>query len=160
MEQTEKNGLGNVHYLSVTCIIRRDGRYLICRRSPGEKIFPGKWCVPGGKVQRSDIVDFPKDTEDHWFDVIEKALAREVLEETGLRVTGIGYVSSLALLHPSGRPMVIVSMRADWAGGEVRLNDELTDHAWVTLEEAKSYDLIAGILGQMEKAHRAKDELA
>lgn len=144
------------HYIAVTGIIRKDGRYLICKRSEKERIFPGKWCVPGGKMQQSDFVHLPKDTKDHWFDVFEKVLAREIKEETGLEIMNIGYVSNLALLRANGFSTVIVSLCADFAGGEVRLNEEeLVDYAWVTLEEARGYDLIENIYEQIEKVEKA-----
>jgi NADH pyrophosphatase NudC (nudix superfamily) len=45
-----------------------------------------------------------------------------------------------------------VSLYADYAGGEVQLaEDELSEHAWVTLEEAKKYDLIENIYEQLVK---------
>jgi 8-oxo-dGTP pyrophosphatase MutT (NUDIX family) len=141
------------HYISVTGIIRNsDGRYLICKRSPKEKVFPNKWCVPGGKVQKSDFVNTPKNTNDHWFDIFEKTLEKEILEETGLKIKNIGYVSNLALIRPNGFSTLIVSLHAQHDEGEVKLNkEELTNHAWVSLNESKSYDLIENIYEQIAK---------
>jgi len=51
-----------VHYVSVTGIIKKGNKYLICKRSSKEKNFPGKWCVPGGKIEHSDFIDNKKDT--------------------------------------------------------------------------------------------------
>jgi len=143
-----------VHYVVVTGIIRKGDRYLICKRSPEEKAFGGKWCVPGGKVETDDFTSRPKDTEDHWFDVLENVLCREIFEETGLRIDNIGHVSNLAFIRPNGYSTLILSMSADHLSGDVILNDELVDHAWVTLEEAKGYDLIENIYEQIEKVHK------
>ena len=141
------------HYVSVTGIIRNsEGKYLICKRSPNEKVFPSKWCVPGGKIQKGDFVDTPKNTEDHWFDIFEKTLHREIFEETGLKIKEIGYVSNLALIRPNGFSTLIVSLHAQHDEGEVKLDEnELVDSAWVSLEEAKNYDLIENIYEQIEK---------
>mgnify|MGYP001561770325 FL=1 len=119
------------HYIAVTGIIRNsDGRYLICKRSPNEKVFPNKWCVPGGKVQKSDFVNTPKDTKDHWFAIFEKTLEKEILEETGLKIKNIGYVSNLALIRPNGFSTLIVSLHAQHDDGEVKLDkEELVDYA-------------------------------
>jgi len=142
-----------VHQVAVTGIIRnQEGKYLICKRSLNEKAFPGKWCVPGGKIEKSDFIETPKDTSHHWFDIFEKTLQREVLEEVGLTIKNIGYISNLAFIHPNGSSTLIVSLHADHHDGEIQLQeDELTEHAWVTLEEAKNYDLIENIWEQIEK---------
>lgn len=140
------------HYVSVTGIIRRGRKYLICKRSPNEKAFPNKWCVPGGKIEMNDFVHLPKDTSDHWLDIFEKILRKEIKEETSLDIKNIGYCSSLVFIRPNGYSTIIVSLFADYADGNVQLaEDELSEHAWVTLEEAKNYDLIENIYEQIEK---------
>lgn len=141
------------HYISVTGIIRNsEGKYLICKRSPNEKIFPGKWCVPGGKIQQSDFINTQKDTNDHWFDIFERTLQKEIREETGLEIKNIGYVSNLALIRPNGFSTIIVSLHAQHKSGEVKLDQsELVSHAWVSLEEARNFDLIENIFEQIRK---------
>ena len=69
-----------VHYIAVTGILKKDGKYLICKRSPNEKAFPEKWCVPGGKVEVKDFINQSKDTTHHWFDIFEKTLRKEIRE--------------------------------------------------------------------------------
>jgi len=64
--------MDKTHYIAVTAIIRKGDKFLICKRSPKEKAFPNKWCVPGGKLERNDFVNSKKDTKDHWFGVFEK----------------------------------------------------------------------------------------
>ncbi|MCA9487409.1 MAG: NUDIX domain-containing protein [Nanoarchaeota archaeon] len=143
------------HYIAVTGIIRNsEGKFLICKRSPNEKNFANKWCVPGGKVEIKDFVNLPKDTSSHWLDIFEKVLQREIKEETGLEIKNINYVSNLAFVRPNGFSTIIISLHADHKEGEVKLNeDELVDHSWVNLEEAKNYDLIENIYEQIEKVH-------
>jgi 8-oxo-dGTP pyrophosphatase MutT (NUDIX family) len=139
-----------VHYVSITGIVRKDGKYLICKRSPNEKAFPNKWCVPGGKIEHSDFVNTQKDTADHWLDIFEKVLRKEIREETNLEIKDIGYCSSLVFIRPNGYSTIIVSLFADYSNGDVKLaNDELTEYAWVTLDEAKEYDLIENIYEQL-----------
>lgn len=143
------------HYVVVTGIIRnKEGKYLICKRSPNEKAFPSKWCVPGGKVEITDFIETPKDTNDHWLDVFEKVLHREIKEETGIKIKNIGYVSNLAFVRPNGFSTIIISLFGEHEEGEVQLNqDELIDYAWVNLEEAKNYELIENIFEQIEKVN-------
>lgn len=142
-----------VHYIAVTGIIRnKEGKYLICKRNENEKAFPGKWCVPGGKLEKNDFVNKPKDTSDHWLNVFEKVLEREIFEETKIKIRNIGYVSNLAFIRPNGFSTVIISLFAEHDGGEVVLDKEaLVDHARVDLIEAKNYDLIENIYKQIER---------
>ena len=145
-----------VHYIAVTGIIRnKEGKYLICKRSENEKAFPGKWCVPGGNLEKKDFIDRPRDTSDHWLNVFEKCLEREIFEETKLKIKNIGYVSNLAFIRPNGFSSVIISLYGELDYGEVELDLEaLVDFAWVDLAEAKNYDLIENIFEQMEKVDK------
>ena len=149
MEEIQKKA----HYIAVTGIIRNsEGKYLICKRGPNEKAFPNKWCVPGGKLEKGDFVNQPKDTSDHWLNVFEKTLQREILEETGLKIKNMGYVSNLAFIRPNGFSTLIISLYAEHDEGDVKLaTDELVDYNWVTSKEAKNYDLIANIPEQIQK---------
>ena len=142
------------HYIVVTGIIVRNGKYLITKRAPTEKAFPNQWTVPGGKLELNDYLKRPKDTSSHWYNIFENLLKREVSEETGLEIKDIKYLTSLSYIRPDNIPTIIVSLFADYKEGEVQLCDALTEHAWVTLEETKNYDLIEGIYEELEMLDR------
>lgn len=145
-----------LHEVVMTAIIIKDGKYLITRRAATKKRFPGMWTVPGGKLETNDYKNLPKDTTDYWYNVLEQVLKREVKEEVGLDVGNIRYVTSLATIHADGSPSIVISCMADYVGGEVTLQPEETDmHAWVTLEEAKSHQLIDGIYDELQMAENA-----
>jgi 8-oxo-dGTP pyrophosphatase MutT (NUDIX family) len=146
-----------LHEVAITAIIVKDNKYLIIRRSPNKKRFPGMWAVPGGKMETSDYLKLPKDTRYYWYNVLERTLKREVGEEVGLEITNIEYITSLATVHEDGSPSLVISCVADYVSGEVGLQEGETDKfAWVTLEEAKGYDLIDGIYDElvMTENHR------
>jgi 8-oxo-dGTP pyrophosphatase MutT (NUDIX family) len=152
--------IDKMHYVAVTGIIRRNGKYLICKRSSKEKAFPNKWCVPGGKVERLDFINIPKDTSSHWLDILEKVLRKEIMEEANIEIRNIGYVSSLVFIRPNGCSTIIISLHGEYSAGDVKLaKDELVEHAWVTLDEARRFDLIENIYAQIaevEKLHSAE----
>ena len=138
------------HYVLATAIIVKNGKYLIAKRSDKEKHFPGMWTVPGGKLRVGDYSKRPKDTNFYWYNVLEHGLRREVMEEVGLKIKKIKYLTSLASIYPNGIPNIVISMFADYDSGEIKLSDELTEYAWVSLEEAKNYNLIDGIYEELE----------
>jgi 8-oxo-dGTP diphosphatase len=67
--------------LVTAAVIEREGRFLITQRLPDSAHLPGAWEFPGGKIEPDED---PRD-----------CLAREVMEETGVRseVGGIADVS-------------------------------------------------------------------
>ena len=139
-----------VHYLVVTGILVKDGKYLIAKRASWEKAFPNKWTVPGGKLEVLDYALRKKDTSEHWYNVFEMLLKREVKEEVGLEIKNIGYVTSMVYIRSDNIPTIIVSLFAEPLDDNITLDKALTEYAWVDLEEAKGYDLIEGIYDELE----------
>jgi 8-oxo-dGTP diphosphatase len=138
-----------LHTIAVTGVVVKDGKYLITKRSPNKKHFPGKWTIPGGKMEMDDYAERKKDTSSHWYNVIETVLRREILEETGLKIKNIRYLTSLSFIS-KGVPSIVLSLFAEHESGEVKLSSESTEHVWVTVEEAKNYDMIEGIYEELE----------
>jgi len=146
-----------LHEIAITAIVVKNGKYLITKRSLTKKRFPGKWTVPGGKLETKDYLDLPKDTEDYWYNVLEKVLRREVKEEVGIEIKNIEYVTSLATIHSDGNPSLVISCVADYGSGKIKLQKEETDEfAWVSLQEAKEYDLIDGIYDELVMADKKR----
>lgn len=134
-----------LHRVTSTAIIHKDGKYLIIRRSLNKKAFPGKWTVPGGGLEVDDYISLPKTNEDSWYYAIENSLKREVMEETGLEIENMKYLCDVVFIRPDGIPVVTLSYYCDWKSGELILNDENIDYQWIGAPEAKNYDLIEGI---------------
>jgi len=81
-------------------------------------------------------------------------LRREIKEETGLEVGKVKYLLDLVFIRPDKIPVVTLSYYCDWKSGDVRLDEDSIDYAWVTYKEAKNYDLIEGILEEIEIVDR------
>lgn len=133
------------HYLSITVIIVKDNKYLISKRADWEKNFPSKWTVPGGKLEKSDYINSKKDTHDSWYNIFEKVAKREVKEEVNLDIKNIGYLTSMAFVRSDDIPTVIISLYANYNGGEIKLQESMTEYAWISVDEIDKYDLIEGI---------------
>jgi 8-oxo-dGTP diphosphatase len=139
-----------LHRITSTCIIQNEGKYLILKRSPDKKAFPNKWTVPGGGLETNDYINLPPDKEGQWYKAIEKSLIREIKEETNLEVGKLNFLTDIAFIRPDGIPVVILSYFADYQSGEVKLDDDNVEYAWVSIEEAEKYDLISGILEEIK----------
>ena len=147
----------HLHEVAITAIIVKDGKYLIIRRSPNKRRFPGMWTVPGGKMETSDYLKLPKDTEHYWYNVLERTLRREVKEEVGIEISNIEYVTSLATVHADRNPSLVISCMADYVSGDIVLQkEELDEHVWVDLEEAAKYNLIDGIYDELVMTDRKR----
>jgi len=129
----------------------KDGKCLILKRHEREKVHPGKYAVPGGKLEWKDfdllnptrfngeVLDFENSVED--------LLKREVLEEAGIEIQdGLVYLNSVAFVRPDETPVVLVKFAAKYRKGEVVLEeDAFSDYSWVDADEVKNYDCILGI---------------
>jgi 8-oxo-dGTP pyrophosphatase MutT (NUDIX family) len=123
----------------------------VLRRSPREKVHPGKWCVPGGKLEWADL-DVSKPTRLNgevldFEDAVERLLVREVREEAGLEIDPhLAYVNSVAYVRADGVPTLLVKFAARYVSGEVRTERGSFDgHAWVNAAEVKKMDCILGV---------------
>jgi 8-oxo-dGTP diphosphatase len=125
--------------LAVSAAIFRDGKVLLVRRarSPGK----GFYSLPGGRVEFGES--------------LQVALAREVDEETGLRIDIVGLAGWREVLPgaPGDGHYVIMSFAARWTAREPVLNDEHDDFKW--LEPGAFGDLrLTGGLSEVVEAAR------
>lgn len=139
-----------LHYIVVTGIIIKGGKYLIAKRSEKEAAFPGLWTVPGGKLRSSDYTKSPKDTADSWYNVLEELLQREIMEEVGLKVKNIRYLLSLSYIRSDNVPTLILSFYCDYASGKVRLSKDLSEFTWASEDELKNYQFVPGLREEIE----------
>lgn len=146
-----------LHEVVITAIVVKGGKYLVTQRSMKEKRFPGMWTVPGGKLETDDYIKLPKDTKHYWYNVLEKTLRQEVRDEVGVEIKNIAYVTSLARVHEDKSPSLVISCMADYVSGKIKLQEgETDDFAWVSLKEAKKYQLIDGIYDELVMAENRR----
>jgi len=139
-----------LHYIAVTGIIIKDNKFLITQRSQKEAAFPGLWTVPGGKIRKTDFITLPKDTPDHWYNVLERSLEREIEEEVGLKIKNIRYLLSLSYIRSDGIPTIIISFYCDYNSGRVKISEELIKYAWVSGNELNKYKFVPGLREEIE----------
>ena len=134
-----------------------DGRCLILKRSETEKVHPGKFAVPGGKLEWKDLnIKEPSRMNGSVLDfenAVEYLLKREVFEEAGIQIEdNLKYINSVAFIRPDGIPVVLVKFAAKYKSGDVVLEkNAFTDFAWVNELEIFEYDCIEGIEEEIRK---------
>jgi len=148
-------------YIVANVVVYRkeDGRCLLLKRHEREKVHPGKFCVPGGKLEWQHLpVDKPTRLNGNVLDyenAVEELLAREVLEEAGVEIDlsdGLKYINSVAFIRPDGIPVVLVKFAAQYKSGNVILEEGgFTDYAWVNAEEVKKFNCIEGVHQEVEQ---------
>ena len=146
------------YFVANVVIYRKsDKRCLILKRSEKEKVHPGKYCVPGGKLEweqldltkptrmNGDVLDFEG--------AVEELLIRESKEEAGVDIgRNFKYLSSVAFVRPDEIPVILVKFAAEYKNGEVKIEDgAFTNFAWVNADEIKNYECIKGIPEEVAK---------
>ena len=152
-----------LHRIAVTGIIWRkdeDGacRYLITKRSPQKKAWPGKWTVPGGGLEVKDYIDgeatYQNSESPQWYNAVETTLRREIREEVGVEVDDLQYLLDVAFIRPDGIPTIVLSFYCAYASGEVILDEDAVEYAWVTADEVPNYEFIQGIDDEILKVEK------
>ena len=101
--------------VAAVCVIARGGAVLLIRR--GTDTGYGLWILPGGYVDRGEVV--------------ESAAAREALEETGLEVAP---TSLIGLFSLPGDPVIVAGYAARETGGALAPGPEALDAAFFPLD--------------------------
>jgi 8-oxo-dGTP pyrophosphatase MutT (NUDIX family) len=144
-----------VHFAVVTGIVVKKNKFLIMKRAAHEKAFPGMWTVPGGKLVYSEYGKLPYKTKfPQWYNVVEWVLRKEIREEANIEIKKPEYLCDLVFVRPDGFPVLTLSYWAHYKSGMVKIGKDLTDFAWVTLKEAKTYDLIPGIWDELHHVEK------
>lgn len=120
------------HIIAVTAVIKRGDKFILIKRNQQETAYPGKWCLPGGKMEREEsILD---------------ALKREVKEEVGLEIENEKtLVQDFNFIRPDGINVVGLSFLVKPKPGDVKLGSDFDGFRWISLDELEKFDHIPGI---------------
>jgi 8-oxo-dGTP diphosphatase len=127
--------------LTVRAVIYDEsGRILLLKRSMRSMNYPGKWELPGGKVDPGERFD--------------KAILREVKEETGLDGSIRRYIGSAVAILPHVNSIQLV-MEVEATGVPV-ISHEHEALTWAMAGQILEMDLV-GWLGPFLQAHHVID---
>src|ERR1051325_528152 len=119
--------------VAVGAVVQRSDDVLLIRRARGTAV--GQWSIPGGRVEFGEG--------------LKAALAREVLEETGLEVKVgrfLGWAERMGD-DPAPYHYVILDFAAEPLDPAAvpRAGDDADDVAWVPTKAIETYPLVAGL---------------
>ncbi|NGP58042.1 NUDIX domain-containing protein [Paenibacillus thiaminolyticus] len=119
--------------VNVEAAIYREGKWLIIERSQQEEHAGGTLALVGGKAEREGTVP----------DILEKTIAREVMEEVGLALSGTPHVNSSSFVTDRGEAVVDIVFLCECESGEPRIAspEEVTAVCWMTAEEVLRHPL-------------------
>lgn len=131
--------------VGVGALIFDRGRILMAQR--GKEPLKDWWTLPGGALETGEL--------------LEAAVRREVLEETGLIVDPVRVfeIFERILRDPEGRAeyhYVLIDYLCRITGGEARAGDDVAKVAWMRLEELKDIQITEGTLSVIERAFRKR----
>ena len=129
------NNPPKIHELVIcaNCFIKKDGKYLVLRRSKAKKYAPGVIHPVGGKVEPGENPF--------------SAAIREVAEETGVKVGNLRLEAVLLELKPHlNEPWdwLIFHFSGDYISGDVTTTKE-GDLVWLTDKEIKQEQLFLSV---------------
>lgn len=102
-------------------VLDDDGRLLCVRR--GREPAAGLWSLPGGRIEFGETA--------------AEAVAREVLEETGMQVE-VGELAGYIDVIGSERHYLVMDFHARVVGGALAAGDDAADAAWLTRSQLKA----------------------
>ena len=117
-----------VPQVAVGAVASRRDALLLVRR--GHEPDTGRWSLPGGRLEPGETV--------------AEAVARELLEETGLDVA-CGELVGWAERRGPRHHYVILDFEVTVLGGTLVPGSDATEAAWVPLGEVPELELVAGL---------------
>lgn len=114
------------YVISVYALLRNEkGEFLLLRRSENSRTNPGKWDLPGGKVNPDES--------------LKEGVVREVWEETGISIVP-GYIAGEVNFELPEKKVIAIVFDGGYIVADVKLSYEHIEYAWASFEKIIGMD--------------------
>lgn len=135
--------VSKLHSVIVNAVIEKEGKILVSQRSFEEGHEGGKWTIPGGKIDKSEGVVFK---------IVEKTCAREVMEETGVKISDkIELIDNNTFIRSNGQHVIALICLCHWESGEAKALEDTIGVQWITKEELDNFDFAPNVKKYIEE---------
>jgi len=125
--------------LAKIAIFDSQNRALIVKRASGTSWMPGKWSLVGGHVEEGETA--------------EEGMRRETKEETSLDLGSMDLISVDTIQMEGKDDLANIHFYATREfTGDVTLDYENDDFAWIAMEEIEQYDSVPDLKSSLKKA--------
>ncbi len=107
-------------------LVNNENKILMIRRSATHPTSPFVWDLPGGLLEHGEI--------------LEEAIMRETLEETGIEINEIAIHDAIAVLTAQGEYWLQICYVANVELPEVILSYEHDQYEWLSKDESLQYE--------------------
>lgn len=140
------DAIDKTHLILVNGVVFKNNKVLVSQRSWEEPHEPGKWTIPGGKVER---------TEDIVFNVIEKTLKAEIKEETGIEIKEkIQLVTNNTFIRSTGQHVVALIFKCWYKSGRATPLEDTIDCKWIGIEDIKKMEFASNVKNYIIEAFK------
>lgn len=131
------------HLILVNAVVEKDGKILVSQRSWEETHEPGKWTIPGGKVEK---------TAGNVWNIVEKTLKSEVMEETGIEITNqVSLLTNNTFIRSTGQHVVALTFLCRWKSGEAKPLEDTIGTNWISRVDLKTMEFAPNVVLYIKK---------
>ena len=122
--------MNNQITILVNAVVVKDNKILLSQRSSEEEHAPGKWTIPGGKV------DFKEEVG-----ILQETAKREVREEVGIEIKDeMKLLTNNTFQHlEDGEKVLAIVFFCYYKSGEIKALEDTIDVKWVKEEDIDKY---------------------